>query len=85
MVDFPQALLHHSAGPLWIVWDRLAARRSRITGYFIASQNGRLKWMPARLCAGTEPGRVPLGFLETAPCPNVCSKDYCTLRRRAGL
>jgi transposase len=42
VVEFLEAPLRHIPGPLLIVWDRLAAHRSRLVRDFIASQEERL-------------------------------------------
>ena len=49
MVDFLQALLRHIPGPLWIVWDRWSAHKSKLTRDFIAGQGERwwVEYLPA--------------------------------------
>lgn len=84
MVDFLGALLRHLAGPLLIVWDRLAAHRSGIVRDFIAEQEGRIwvEYLP--------PYAPELNPVEHIWCywkhhelPNVCAKDYWGLGEAA--
>ena len=66
VVDFLAALLRHLHQPLLIVWDRLPAHRSRL-GARLHRRIARLDFhrLSAALRAGTKPGRVHLGLLET--------------------
>jgi hypothetical protein len=43
VVAFLKHLLRHIAGKLLLVWDRLAAHRSRVVQQFVAAQKGRIR------------------------------------------
>jgi hypothetical protein len=74
VVDFLQAPLRHIPGPLLIIWDRLSARRSKVTRDFLTGRGERLRveYLPGRapeltgfVCARwTGPG--PTRFRQTA-------------------
>lgn len=84
VVDFLQALLRHIPGPLFIVWDRLPAHRSRMTRDFLAAQNGRV-WM--EYLPGYAPELNPVeyiwGYWKQHALPNVCPRDYWSLSESA--
>ena len=49
----------------------------------MVGQGERLWVIPPGLCAGTEPGRVHLGYWKQHALPNVCPKDYWGLDETA--
>jgi hypothetical protein len=55
-IDFCRRLLHHSAGPVFLVLDGRPVRRSNAVKAFVASTEGRLRlcFLP-RVLAGAEP------------------------------
>ena len=84
VVDFLKALLRHLPGPLWIVWDRLSAHRSRITRDFIADQGERFRmdYLPG-YAPELNPVEYIWGYWKQHTLPNVCPKDYWSLDETA--
>lgn len=84
VVDFLEALLRHIPGPLLIVWDRLSAHRSRITGDLLTAQKERL-WV--EYLPGYAPELNPVEYIwaywKQHALPNVCPKDYWNLNETA--
>jgi transposase len=80
VVEFLKALLRHIPGPLWIVWDRLSAHRSRVTRDFIADQAERLR---VEYLPGYAPELNPVEYIwsywKQHALSNVCPKDYWSL------
>jgi transposase len=84
VVDFLRALLRHIAGPLLIVWDRLAAHRSGLVRDFLAEQDGRIwvEYLPA-YAPELNPVEQVWCYWKQHELPNVCSKDYWQLGQTA--
>lgn len=84
VVDFLRALLRHIAGPLLIVWDRLAAHRSGLARDFLAGQDGRIwvEYLPA-YAPELNPVEQVWCYWKQHELPNVCSKDYWQLGQTA--
>ena len=80
VVDFLQALLRHIPGPLWIVWDRLSAHKSKLTRDFIAGQGERwwVEYLPA-YAPELNPVEYIWAYWKQHALPNVCPKDYWEL------
>jgi len=84
VINFLEALLRHIPGPLTIVWDRLAAHKSKMTYQFIASQSDRLQ---VEYLPGYAPELNPVEYIwaywKQHKLPNVCPKDYWSLDQTA--
>jgi transposase len=84
VIDFLRHLQHHLPGKLLIVWDGLAAHRSRKVREFVASQQGRIHL--ARLPAYApelNPTEYLWGYWKQHQLPNFCPRDYQQLSRFA--
>jgi len=84
VVDFLRALLRHIAGPLLIVWDRLAAHRGGIVRDFLAQQRGRMwvEYLPP-YAPELNPVEHIWGYWKQHQLPNVCAKDHWHLGETA--
>ena len=75
VIEFLQHLLRHMRGKLLVIWDGLPGHRSRVRD-FMASSAGADPGASARLCAGTESGRVPVGHCKQHEFPNFCPQNF---------
>lgn len=84
VVDFLGALLRHVAGPLLIVWDRLAAHRAGIVRDFLDRQGDRVwvEYLPA-YAPELNPVEHIWGYWKQHELPNVCPKDLWQLGETA--
>lgn len=84
VVEFLQALMRHISEPLLIVWDRLAAHRSRLVRDFIGEQDRRLwvEYLPP-YAPELNPVEYIWGYWKQHELPNVCPKDYWNLSETA--
>lgn len=84
VVEFLQALVRHIDRPLLIVWDRLAAHRSRLVRDHVASLKGwiHLEYLPP-YAPELNPVEYIWGYWKQHELPNVAPKDYWHLSERA--
>jgi transposase len=84
VVEFLQALARHMDGPLLIVWDRLAAHRSRLVRDYVESLAG---WIHLEYLPPYAPELNPVEYIwshwKQHELPNVCPKDYWQLSEAA--
>lgn len=80
IVVFLKQLLRAIPGKLLIVWDGLAAHRSRLVREFIDNLNGRIATLrfPA-YAPELNPVEYLWAHLKHHELPNVCAKDYWSL------
>lgn len=84
VVDFLRHLMRHLRGPLLVIWDGLAAHRSRTVRTFVESTKGRL--VAARLPAYApelNPTEYVWGHLKRHALANFCPKDWHDLTDQA--
>ena len=88
VVEFLQALARHIDRPLLIVWDRLAAHRSRLVRDHVESLEGwiHLEYLPP-YAPELNPVEYIWSYWKQHELPNVCPKDYWQLSegKRIGL
>lgn len=77
VVEFLCHLLRHVPGKLLIVWDGLAAHRSRVVRDFVEAQDGRitLERLPA-YAPELNPVEFIWGHWKHHELPNLCAKDF---------
>ena len=82
MIDFLKALVRHIDRPLLIVWDRLAAHRSRLVREFIELSEGHIvmEYLPP-YAPQLNPVKYIWSYWKQHELPNVCPKDYGELSR----
>ena len=67
VIEFLGHLKRYLRRPVLVLWDRLSAHQSRMTQQWIEEHEGLdSDRVPAGLCAGAEPGGIPMGLLEAA-------------------
>ncbi len=84
VVDYLGHLGRQIGGPLLVIWDGLAAHRSRRVGRWLERQGGRM--VVARLPAYApelNPVEYLFGHLKQHELPNFCPADYRCLSRGA--
>ena len=84
VVDFLGHLKGHIRGKILVIWDGLAAHRSRRVRDFLAKQKGRIHL--ARLPAYApelNPTEYVWGYWKCHEMPNFCAKDFGHLSRHA--
>lgn len=84
VVRFLRHLRRHLRGPLLIIWDRLAAHRSRLVQDFVAAQDGRLslEYLPG-YAPELNPTEYLWGHWKQHELPNLCPKDFWELSTHA--
>jgi transposase len=84
IIEFLTHLLRHLPGKLLIVWDQLAAHRSRAVWDFVRAQHGRLwlEFLPA-YAPELNPNEYIFGHLKQHELANLCPKDLSELSHRA--
>ena len=84
VVEFLEALVHQINGPLLIVWDRLAAHRSRLVRDHLANLKGHIdvEYLPA-YAPELNPVEYIWAYWKQHELPNVCPKDYWHLGETA--
>jgi transposase len=84
VVDFLQALTRHIGRPLLIVWDRLAAHRSRLVRDYVDSRKGGIEvaYLPP-YAPELNPVEHIWAYWKQHELPNVCPKDYGQLNEAA--
>lgn len=84
VVEFLESLVRQIHGPLLIVWDRLAAHRSRLIRDHLASLRGRIEveYLPA-YAPELNPVEYIWAYWKQNELPNVCPKDYWQLGEAA--
>lgn len=86
VVHFLTHLMRHVPGNLLIIWDGLAAHRSRTVKHFVAQQNGRLalERLPA-YAPELNPVEYLWGHWKQHELPNFCPENFqklsCHARR----
>jgi transposase len=84
VIDFLEALVRQINGPLLVVWDRLAAHRSRLVRDHLASLKGHIQ---VEYLPGYAPELNPVEYIwaywKQHELPNVCPKDYWQLGEAA--
>ena len=80
IIEFLEHLLRYVPGDILLIWDRLPAHGSLVTQQFDPGPERPFgNGVPAALRAGTEPGRIYLGSLQTPRTANVCAKNLWDL------
>jgi len=84
IIEFLTHLLRHLPGKLLIVWDQLAAHRSRAVWDFVRAQRGRLwlEFLPA-YAPELNPNEYIFGHLKQHELANLCPKDLSELSHHA--
>jgi len=84
VVDFLEALVRRINGPLLIVWDRLAAHRSRLVRDHLAGlqEHIRVEYLPP-YAPELNPVEYIWAHWKQHELPNVCPKDYWQLGEAA--
>jgi transposase len=84
VVEFLEALVRQIDGPLLIVWDRLAAHRSRLVADYPDGLQGhvQVEYLPA-YAPELNPVEYIWAYWKQHELPNVCSKDYWQLGQAA--
>jgi transposase len=84
IVVFLKQLLRAIPGKLLIVWDGLAAHRSRLVREFIQTLNGHIETLRLPAYAPElNPVEYLWAHLKQHELPNVCAKDYWSLGEMA--
>ena len=84
VVIFLEKLLRVIPGKLLIVWDGLAAHRSRMVKDFLASLEGRVHTLRLPAYAPElNPVEYIWAYLKQHELPNVCAKDLWSLGEMA--
>lgn len=80
VVEFLKALVRHIETPLLIVWDRLAAHRSRLVRDYLDSLQGHIQveYLPA-YSPELNPVEYIWAYWKQHELPNVCPRDYWQL------
>ena len=80
VVEFLEALVGQINGPLLIVWDRLAAQRSRLVRDYLASRQDHIEieYLPA-YAPELNPVEYIWAYWKQHELPNVCPKAYWQL------
>jgi transposase len=75
VVDFLRDLLRHLAGPIIVVWDRLAAHRSRLLRQWLRRcRRLHLEYLPG-YAPELNPNEYGWAYLKTNPLANYCPDD----------
>jgi transposase len=84
VVEFLTHLMRHIPGNLLVIWDGLAAHRSRLVQAFIAKQRGRitLERLPA-YAPELNPVEYLWGYWKQHELPNFCPQDFAQLSSQA--
>lgn len=84
VVEFLQALVKAIGRPIFLVWDRLPAHRSRMVQDYIASLRGLVvqNYLPA-YAPELNPVEYIWAYAKQHELPNVCPKDYSQLSIQA--
>jgi transposase len=84
VVEFLKALHRQIGSKLLIVWDRLAAHRSRLVREYVESQHGaiQLEYLPA-YAPELNPVEHIWGHLKSHEVANFCPVDFTELKRFA--
>jgi len=84
VIEFLKALHRQIGRKLPIVWDRLAAHRSRLVRDYVESQNGaiQLQYLPA-YAPQLNPVEHIWGHLKSHEVANFCPVDFTELKRFA--
>ena len=77
VVEFLCHLLRHIPGKLLVVWNGLRSPRGHLVWDFVRQQRGRI-WLEflARLCSGTESGRISVVALEAARATELLPQEF---------
>ncbi len=80
VVEFLKALVRHIHTPLLIVWDRLAAHRSRLVRDYLDTLQGlvEVEYLPA-YAPELNPVEYIWAYWKQHELPNVCPKEYWQL------
>jgi transposase len=84
VVEFLGHLMRHIRGNLLVIWDGLAAHRSRLVQQFVAEQDGRiaLERLPA-YAPELNPVEYVWGYWKQHELPNLCPDDFAELSAHA--
>lgn len=84
MIHFLSHLLRQVPGPLLVIWDGLAAHRSRRVKQFVAEQDGRLtlERLPA-YAPELNPVEALWAYWKQHELPNFCAQDFAHLSHHA--
>ncbi len=82
--EFLSHLMRHVRGNLLVIWDGLAAHRSRLVQQFVAEQRGRimLERLPA-YAPELNPVEYVWGYWKQHELPNLCPDDFAELSGHA--
>lgn len=80
VVEFLTHLMRHVKKPILLIWDGLAAHRSRLVRDFVDSSGGRLQIerLPA-YAPEMNPAEYIWGYLKTHEIPNLCPDHFAEL------
>jgi len=84
VVDFLKALARHVRQPMTLIWDRLAAHRSRLVREHLESLQGQIhvEYLPA-YAPELNPVEYIWAHWKQHELPNVCPRDYWQLSQAA--
>ena len=83
VIEFLTHLLAHLPGRLLVIWDGLAAHRSRLVQHWVASQDRlELERLPA-YAPELNPVEYRWGYWKQHELPNFCPKNFAELSHHA--